>query len=133
MSPGVSDRRTRSADLPAEGTHRDRVTVRPGGGGDGVLPRPTFQFRESQAAPFLGRAFAAVSAAVACAAALTACALVPRPHVFPRAEVRGFVTADGTGFRLDGSPYRFVGVNIYDATATARYACDRRMPSPTPS
>jgi Cellulase (glycosyl hydrolase family 5) len=65
---------------------------------------------------------------VACAAALTACALVPRPHVFPRAEIRGFVTADGTGFRLDGSPYRFVGVNIYDAAATARYACDRRMP-----
>jgi hypothetical protein len=44
-----------------------------------------------------------VSAAVACGRThgLRVGAATAR---LPRAEVRGFVTADGTGFRLDGSP-----------------------------
>jgi mannan endo-1,4-beta-mannosidase len=35
----------------------------------------------------------------------------------------GFVTTDGRSFELDGTPFRFVGANIYDAAATDRYSC----------
>lgn len=35
----------------------------------------------------------------------------------------GFVTTDGSSFRLGGRPFRFVGVNIYDAAASDRYSC----------
>lgn len=35
----------------------------------------------------------------------------------------GFVTAGGRSFQLDGRPFRFVGVNLYDAAATDRYSC----------
>jgi mannan endo-1,4-beta-mannosidase len=43
---------------------------------------------------------------------------------FPRQPVSSFVTAQGRGFQIDGAPFRFVGVNIYDAAATSRYSCD---------
>lgn len=35
-----------------------------------------------------------------------------------------FVRTAGTAFRIDGSDFRFVGVNIYDAAATDRYSCN---------
>ncbi len=45
-------------------------------------------------------------------------------YTFPRDPVNSFVTTQGTHFMVGGSPYRFVGVNIYDAAATDRYSCD---------
>ena len=35
----------------------------------------------------------------------------------------GFVARDGRRLTLDGQPYRFVGVNLYDAAASDRYSC----------
>jgi mannan endo-1,4-beta-mannosidase len=46
---------------------------------------------------------------------------------FPRRSVDSFVDAAGRDFVVDGTPFRFVGVNIYDAAATARYSCDPSM------
>ncbi|MBW4042387.1 MAG: cellulase family glycosylhydrolase [Acidobacteria bacterium] len=34
-----------------------------------------------------------------------------------------FVTTNGRSFELNGSPFRFVGANIYDAAASDRYSC----------
>lgn len=45
----------------------------------------------------------------------------PQP---PREPIPSFVTAQGRDFLVDGAPFRFVGVNIYDAAATERYSCD---------
>ena len=46
----------------------------------------------------------------------------------PVAEVPGsaesFVTTSGTSFTVDGQPFPFVGVNIYDAAATEQYSCN---------
>ena len=39
------------------------------------------------------------------------------------APAAGFITARGRSFEMDGEPFRFVGVNIYDAAATDRYSC----------
>lgn len=36
---------------------------------------------------------------------------------------RDFVAVNGASFELAGRPFRFVGVNIYDAAATNRYSC----------
>lgn len=36
----------------------------------------------------------------------------------------GFVTAGGRDLVVDGSPFRFVGVNIYDAASSERYSCN---------
>ncbi|MET0967175.1 MAG: hypothetical protein ABWZ02_12290, partial [Nakamurella sp.] len=50
---------------------------------------------------------------------------VPQPtFTFDKADDSSFVTAQGTSFMVDGSPFRFVGVNIYDAAATDAYSCD---------
>ena len=35
-----------------------------------------------------------------------------------------FVKASGTGFTVDGAPFRFVGANVYDAAASDFYSCD---------
>jgi mannan endo-1,4-beta-mannosidase len=43
---------------------------------------------------------------------------------FDKTDDDSFVTAKGTSFIVDGSPFRFVGVNIYDAAATDAYSCD---------
>jgi mannan endo-1,4-beta-mannosidase len=64
--------------------------------------------------------------------ALTACSTYgppPQPQaqpapVFARQSVDSFVTASGRDFQVDGKPFRFVGVNIYDAAATDRYSCN---------
>lgn len=59
---------------------------------------------------------------------LAACSTPPPPerqeHRFDRTPVTSFVTAQGRDFVRDGQPFRFVGVNIYDAAATDRYSCD---------
>jgi hypothetical protein len=62
-------------------------------------------------------------------ALLAACSVpaAPTPEPdrdFPRQPVDSFVHADGRAFLIDGAPFRFVGVNIYDAAATDRYSCD---------
>jgi mannan endo-1,4-beta-mannosidase len=61
---------------------------------------------------------------------LTACSTYGPPAqqaravaAFPREPVDSFVTASGRDFRVGGKPFRFVGVNIYDAAATDRYSC----------
>ena len=53
----------------------------------------------------------------------------PNRTVFPATSVAGFVSAEGSSFTVDGNPFRFVGVNIYDAAASDFYSCDpdRRM------
>ncbi|WP_244308993.1 cellulase family glycosylhydrolase [Kineococcus rubinsiae] len=38
-------------------------------------------------------------------------------------EADGFVTREGRQLVVDGSPFRFVGVNLYDAAASDRYSC----------
>lgn len=77
-----------------------------------------------------------VAVASAACVLLGACAGLPgtenvaleRPGItFPRDDGQGFVDTDGTDFTLEGEPYRFVGVNIYDAAASDRYACDRSL------
>lgn len=61
---------------------------------------------------------------------LTACSPSDPPvpdnldPAFDRAPVTSFVTTQGRQFTVDGEPFRFVGVNIYDAAATDRYSCD---------
>lgn len=42
---------------------------------------------------------------------------------FPATDVGSFVRTAGTSFTVDGTPWRFVGVNVYDAAATDRYSC----------
>lgn len=39
------------------------------------------------------------------------------------ADAARFVTVQGRSFEIDGSPFRFVGANIYDAAASSRYSC----------
>lgn len=39
-------------------------------------------------------------------------------------DSQSFVSTSGTQFTLDGNPFRFIGVNIYDAAATDRYSCN---------
>lgn len=39
------------------------------------------------------------------------------------AAAAGFVTTNGRSFEVDGTPFRFVGANIYDAAASDRYSC----------
>jgi hypothetical protein len=61
--------------------------------------------------------------------ALVAACTTPAPTTAPgfdftREPVDSFVTAQGRNFVVDGAPFRFVGVNIYDAAATDRYSCD---------
>ena len=43
---------------------------------------------------------------------------------FARQPTAGFVTASGRQFLVDGKPFRFVGVNMYDAAATSKYSCN---------
>jgi mannan endo-1,4-beta-mannosidase len=43
---------------------------------------------------------------------------------FAATSVSSFVTAQGRNFEIDGKPFTFVGVNVYDAAATDRYSCD---------
>ncbi|GAA2001554.1 cellulase family glycosylhydrolase [Nakamurella flavida] len=39
-------------------------------------------------------------------------------------DADSFVTTDGMSFAVDGQPFPFVGVNIYDAAASDRYSCN---------
>lgn len=70
---------------------------------------------------------AALSLLVVMAVGLTGC--TPPPDRFvPDADIStrfadDFVTTDGASFEVDGQPFRFVGVNIYDAAASDRYSC----------
>lgn len=49
--------------------------------------------------------------------------VTPAQPTASAADGDGFVGVDGSDFVLDGSPFRFVGVNIYDAASSDRYSC----------
>lgn len=70
-------------------------------------------------------------AALAVLAVLSGCTATPKEcrtaaptsaAPSPSSDSR-FVTIDGASFEADGKPFRFVGVNIYDAAATDVYSC----------
>lgn len=46
-----------------------------------------------------------------------------RPSISAKGFATGFVTTTGRSFELGGHPFRFVGVNIYDAAGSSRYSC----------
>lgn len=52
----------------------------------------------------------------------------PSPPTTARATAArasiGYVTRSGASFRVAGRRFRFVGFNLYDAAATARYSCN---------
>jgi mannan endo-1,4-beta-mannosidase len=71
--------------------------------------------------PRAALAVALVMLISACTAAAQERSTTP---AFARAPVTSFVKTDGTSFTVDGAPFRFTGVNIYDAAATDQYSCD---------
>ncbi|HVG97056.1 MAG TPA: hypothetical protein VNK05_09155, partial [Chloroflexota bacterium] len=55
----------------------------------------------------------------------------PEPGPPPARARPGFVARDGAGFVLDGAPFRFVGVNLYNAAGDPRiYACGSTTADP---
>ena len=63
------------------------------------------------------------SSTTASPAASTATPTTTTASTATTATASDFVTAENRNFVLDGKTFKFVGVNIYDAAATAKYSC----------